>query len=219
MNTNDSINFDEITNNIKVAKQQRDEKNKIKISQNYKQNTINISVKTMDDLSCSKFKSNTMIGNISDRVSATNSPINTNNQKNKKRGSSIPYERKVSEKNEREASRQSSSRIFHQVVNIFYGKEFPNKINTNEILKLMLFFNEYLINNNLLNDLIKTLYYLVVKQKNEEIQENKNIMKKELKCNFVEEEESSDDDEDFEDSDESEDKKKEIDKIIKEISN
>ena len=76
-----------------------------------------------------------------------------------------------------------------------------------------------LINNNLLNDLIKTLYSLVVKQKNEEIQENKNIMKKELKCNFVEEEESSDDDEDFEDSDESEDKKKEIDKIIKEISN
>ena len=152
VNTNDSINFDEITNNIKVAKQQRDEKNKIKINQNYKQNTINISVKTMDDLSCSKFKSNTMIGNISDRVSATNSPINTNNQKNKKRGSSIPYERKVSEKNEREASRQSSSRIFHQVVNIFYGKEFPNKINTNEILKLMLFFNEYLINNNLLND-------------------------------------------------------------------
>ena len=76
-----------------------------------------------------------------------------------------------------------------------------------------------LINNKILDDLIKTLYYLIEKQKNEEIKENKNIMKKELNCNFVEEEESSDDDdEDFEDFDEYEDKKKEIENAIKEIS-
>ena len=78
---------------------------------------------------------------------------------------------------------------------------------------------EDLINKNLLNDLIKTLYFLILKQKNEQIQENKNLMKKELNCNFVEEEESSDDDdEDFEDFDEYEDKKKEIENAIKEIS-
>ena len=78
---------------------------------------------------------------------------------------------------------------------------------------------EDLINKNLLNDLIKTLYFLILKQKNEQIQENKNLMKKELDCNFVEEEESSDDDEeDFEDSDEYEDVKKETENTIKEIS-
>ena len=44
-------------------------------------------------------------------------------------------------------------------------------------------------------------------------------MKKELNCNFVEEEESSDDDdEDFEDFDEYEDKTKKIENAIKEIS-
>ena len=44
------------------------------------------------------------------------------------------------------------SSYFHRIVNNFYHKEFPNKINTNDIMKLMLFLNEYLINNNLLND-------------------------------------------------------------------
>ena len=45
-----------------------------------------------------------------------------------------------------------SNAYFHKIVNNFYNKEFPSKINTNDILKLMLFLNEYILNNNLLND-------------------------------------------------------------------
>ena len=50
--------------------------------------------------------------------------------------------------------------IFHnrnnsQFLKNLYSKEFPSKIKTNDALKLMLFLNEYIINNNLLDD-----YYL-----------------------------------------------------------
>jgi hypothetical protein len=148
---NKSINLEDITSNIKVSLPQREEKNKIKI----KKPNIKIALKTMDDINNNKYKKNYLINNISDRASTANSPISIKSHSIKKRGGSIHFERKLSEKNERESSYRSSSRMFHQVVNIFYGKAFPNKINTNEILKLMLFLNEYLINNNLLND-----YYL-----------------------------------------------------------
>ena len=141
INSNESINFE----------------NKKNYENNFKQNNynnINITVKTMDDINDNnnkKFKKNIM-GNISDRVSLANSPKDINHEKNKRRGGSIPYERKINDIQEKETTRHSSSRVFHQVINAFYSKEFPNKINTNEILKLMLFLNEYLINNNLLND-------------------------------------------------------------------
>ena len=39
-----------------------------------------------------------------------------------------------------------------QIMKQIYSKEFPQKIKTNDILKLMLFLNEYLINNNFLDD-------------------------------------------------------------------
>ena len=42
-----------------------------------------------------------------------------------------------------------------QILKKLYSKEFPSKIKTNDILRLMLFLNEYIINNNLLDD-----YYL-----------------------------------------------------------
>lgn len=45
---------------------------------------------------------------------------------------------------------------YHTIINKIYSKEFPHcSTSTNDILKLMLFLNEYLINNNLLKD-----YYL-----------------------------------------------------------
>ena len=149
-NSNDRINF-------------KSKKNIENLETNYQQTNYNITVKTMDDdINTNKinnintnnnkrFKKN-IKGNISDRESLANSPIETKQEKNKRRGCSIPYERRKSDLQEKDASRHSSSRLFHQVVNVFYSKEFPNKINTNEILKLMLFLNEYLINNNLLND-------------------------------------------------------------------
>ena len=40
----------------------------------------------------------------------------------------------------------------HKVLNRLYSKEFPNKVRTNNMMKLMLFLNEYLINYNLLDD-------------------------------------------------------------------
>ena len=40
----------------------------------------------------------------------------------------------------------------HKVLNRIYSKEFPNKVRTNNMMKLMLFLNEYIINNNLLDD-------------------------------------------------------------------
>lgn len=50
---------------------------------------------------------------------------------------------------------------YHTIINKIYSKEFPhNNTKTNDILKLMLFLNEYLINNNLLKD-----YYLPANKK------------------------------------------------------
>ena len=46
----------------------------------------------------------------------------------------------------------NSSKNVHSILNKIYSKEFPNKIKTNNMMKLMLFLNEYLINNNLLDD-------------------------------------------------------------------
>jgi len=45
-----------------------------------------------------------------------------------------------------------STQNMHKILNQIYSKEFPNKVKTNNIMKLMLFLNEYLINNNLLDD-------------------------------------------------------------------
>ena len=169
INPNESINFE----------------NKKIIENSYKQNNfnnLNITVKTMDDINdnnCKKYKKNIM-GNISDRVSSANSPIEANHEKNKRRGGSIPYERKVSDIKEKEASRHSSSRLFHQVVNTFYSKEFPNKVNTNEILKLMLFLNEYLINNNLLND-----YY--IKENKKLLEDYSKYISRMIKVDFPQE--------------------------------
>ena len=40
----------------------------------------------------------------------------------------------------------------HKALNKLYSREFPNKVRTNNMMKLMLFLNEYLINYNLLDD-------------------------------------------------------------------
>ena len=48
----------------------------------------------------------------------------------------------------------------HKILNKIYYKEFPNKVRTNTIMKLILFMNEYLISNNLLDD-----YYDINNQK------------------------------------------------------
>jgi hypothetical protein len=53
-------------------------------------------------------------------------------------------------------SKEKEKLNYHQILNKIYSKEFPYELgNTNDILKLMLFLNEYLINNNLLRDYYK----------------------------------------------------------------
>ena len=153
-NTNEILGGDENTKNSK-----NEEKTNNQIERTYKHNNLksfnnfNITVKTLDDINNKKYNKNAYSNNLSDRISFANSPADKNYQKIKRRGGSIPYERRMNSMQEKdEVPSYSSSRVFHQVINAFYSKEFPNKINTNEILKLMLFLNEYLINNNLLND-------------------------------------------------------------------
>ena len=100
-------------------------------------NNLNINSNNSDSLS-----------NIDDnekRKSSNNKPIlkkeNTGNLK--KCGYSCEHIRR---------NYNSSSQNIHQILNKIYSKEFPNKIKTNNMMKLMLFLNEYLINNNLLDD-------------------------------------------------------------------
>lgn len=59
-----------------------------------------------------------------------------------------PKKRLISSKTQSHFTNTNNSQVFKQ----FYSKEFPNKTKTNDILKLMLFLNEYIINNNLLDD-------------------------------------------------------------------
>ena len=117
-----------------------EEKNKIENNFKQSKNNFNITVKTMDEINNNIKYTNDINNTINDRFSSTNSPIEKY-ESNKRRGSSIPpYQRKINEMFDIDSSRHSSSRLFNQVVNIFYSKEFPNTVNTNEILKLMLFF-------------------------------------------------------------------------------
>ena len=150
---NESLSIDDVNKNSKVSQPHRRKgKNKsIKGRKNIQNTLNNINLKTVNDLNIKKNKNIT--GNISNKISSGNSPNHINLQKTEKRGGSIPNERRF-KKNDihTEFFHNSSTKIFNQVVNIFYTKEFPSKIKTNEILKLMLFFNEYLINNNLLSD-------------------------------------------------------------------
>ena len=83
-----------------------------------------------------KFFSNTKIQNINQiKIYASSSSI-----KNKKE--------KYRSKTQSHLNNVNSTQILNQ----FYSKEFLSKIKTNDFLKLMLFLNEYIINNNLLDD-------------------------------------------------------------------
>ena len=107
----------------------------------------------MNDINSKKYNK-IITRNISDEMLSADSPNHINLEKKQKRGGSIPNERRFKKNDIKyiEFDHNSSEKIFNQVVNIFYTKEFPRQINTNEILKLMLFLNEYLISNNLLSD-------------------------------------------------------------------
>ena len=96
--------------------------------------------------------------NISESISSDETPKKNDKLKSSQHLDSIshlrPRNASVGRKSvDSDFSQNGSRAYFHKIVNNFYNKEFPSKINTNDILKLMLFLNEYLLNNNVLNDI------------------------------------------------------------------
>ena len=62
----------------------------------------------------------------------------------------------IKKHNSSSLSKEKDKLNYHQILDKIYSKKFPYELgNTNDILKLMLFLNEYLINNNLLKDYYK----------------------------------------------------------------
>ena len=78
----------------------------------------------------------------------------TSNKPIKKENTFIPMRQKSGYSCEHRNNNNfhSNNQNMHKILNKIYYKEFPNKIKTNTIMKLILFMNEYLISNNLLDD-------------------------------------------------------------------
>ena len=121
--------FESIYNRTKSAYNNKENKNKK--YNNLRKNKTNNSIKNY-----TKFFSNTKIQNIS-QIKIYTSSYSFKTKKEKYRSKTQSHFNNV-----------NSTQILKQ----FYSKEFPSKIKTNDILKLMLFLNEYIINNNLLDD-------------------------------------------------------------------
>jgi hypothetical protein len=121
--------FESIYNRTKSAYNNKENKNKK--YNNLRKNKTNNSIKNY-----TKFFSNTKIQNISQiKIYASSYSFKTKKEKYRS-------------KTQSHFNNVNSTQILKQ----FYSKEFPSKIKTNDILKLMLFLNEYIINNNLLDD-------------------------------------------------------------------
>ena len=121
--------FKSIYNRTKSAYNNKENKNKK--YNNLRKNKTNNSIKNY-----TKFFSNTKIQNISQiKIYASSYSFKTKKEKYRS-------------KTQSHFNNVNSTQILKQ----FYSKEFPSKIKTNDILKLMLFLNEYIINNNLLDD-------------------------------------------------------------------
>ena len=121
--------FESIYNRTKSAYNNKENKNKK--YNNLRKNKTNNSIKNY-----TKFFSNTKIQNISQiKIYASSYSFKTKKEKYRS-------------KTQNHFNNVNSTQILKQ----FYSKEFPSKIKTNDILKLMLFLNEYIINNNLLDD-------------------------------------------------------------------
>ena len=107
-------------------------------------------------------------GNVINRGNNITTNLKTNNTNNKNKNNiknlrkSNDLQKKTNSRTVNSSSKNSNKEFhsqehfqrenLHKILNQIYSSEFPNKINTNEISKLLLFLNEYLINNNLLND-------------------------------------------------------------------
>ena len=122
--------FESKYNRTKSTKNNKENKNQ-KYNNNLKKNKTNNSLKNY-----TKIFSNTKIQNINQiKIYSSSSSFKTKKEKYRS-------------KTQSHLNNVNSTQVLKQ----FYSKEFPLKIKTNDILKLMLFLNEYIINNNLLDD-------------------------------------------------------------------
>ena len=148
-------------NNINLINEMNNEKNVIKKNKNSTfplNNPINNQV--LDDNNNNKDSfSNKINSKLIDiefcDLDGIEKRKSTNNNPKFKKEISCNYIRNCGHSCERfnkNYSSNNSSQNVHTVLNKIYSKEFPTKVKTNNIMKLMLFLNEYLINNNLLDD-------------------------------------------------------------------
>ena len=148
-------------NNINLINEMNNEKNIIK---KYKNSTFPlnnpINNQVLDDNNNNK---NSFLNKIESKLidiefgdlEGIEKRKSTNINPNFKKENSCNYIRNCGHSCERfnkNYSTNNSSQNVHTILNKIYSKEFPTKIKTNNIMKLMLFLNEYLINNNLLDD-------------------------------------------------------------------
>ena len=142
-----------------------DEKNSINLNKNKSNN--NIFTKSLSN----KIREKNIIKEINFDKNLLNNDLNnfsrtTMNKILKKENTSVGTDIKkkcgysCDHRNNNNSNVHSSNQNIHKILNKIYYKEFPNKIKTNTIFKLILLMNEYLISNNLLDD-----YYDVNNQK------------------------------------------------------
>lgn len=151
-------NYNEQKNGIKVANSTKHSSQKNIFENNYKRFSSDQPSKLREKRNSSKNQNQNKTSNkLSKNNMSGNSFMKLKMQKTnqiKILPSSIHNykERKIIQsKSQNHFTNSSNTQILKQL----YSKEFPPKIKTNDILRLTLFLNEYLINNNLLDD-----YYL-----------------------------------------------------------
>lgn len=142
-----------------------DEKNSINLNKN--KSNKNIFTKSLSN----KIREKNIIKEINFDNNLLNNDLNnfsrtTMNKILKKENTSVGMDTKkkcgysCDHRNNNNSNIHSNNQNIHKILNKIYYKEFPNKIKTNTIFKLILLMNEYLISNNLLDD-----YYDINNQK------------------------------------------------------
>ena len=150
-------NYNDQKNGIKVANSTKHSSQKNIFENNYKRFSSDQPSKLKEKRTCSKIK---IQNNVNNKISTNNKSggsfmnikIQKTNQIKILPSTNLNKERKINQSKSQNHFNNSNNT---QVLKQLYSKEFPSKIKTNDILRLTLFLNEYLINNNLLDD-----YYL-----------------------------------------------------------
>lgn len=151
-------NYNEQKNGIKVANSTKHSSQKNIFENNYKRFSSDQPSKLREKKNFPKNKSQNKTSNklSSNSLSGAyfmNTKIQKTNQIKILPSTNHNYrERKINQSKSQNHFNNSNN---NQILKQLYSKEFPSKIKTNDILRLILFLNEYLINNNLLDD-----YYL-----------------------------------------------------------